>query len=78
MIRKLALAFALLFSVLLHSQIVINELDADTPSTDNLEFIELKSTTPNFSLNGYVLVFLMVEALEPQTLVIKLLIWMVM
>lgn len=57
MIRKLALAFALLFSVLLHSQIVINELDADTPSTDNLEFIELKSITPNFSLNGYVLVF---------------------
>lgn len=57
MIRKLALAFALLFSVLLHSQIVINELDADNSGTDNLEFIELKSTTPNFSLNGYVLVF---------------------
>ncbi|MFD0861857.1 endonuclease [Sungkyunkwania multivorans] len=37
-------------------QVVINELDADTPSTDTMEIIELKSTTPNFSLNGYVLV----------------------
>lgn len=39
------------------SQVFINEVDADTPSTDVLEFIELKSTVPNFSLNGYVLVF---------------------
>jgi hypothetical protein len=39
------------------SQVVINEIDADTPSSDILEFIELKSNTPNFSLNGYVLVF---------------------
>ena len=38
------------------SQIVINELDTDTPSTDTLEFIELKSDTPNFSLDGYVVV----------------------
>lgn len=37
-------------------QIVINELDSDTPSVDDKEFIELKSATPNFSLNGYVLV----------------------
>jgi hypothetical protein len=36
---------------------VINELDCDTPSTDDKEFIELKSTTPNFPLDGYVLVF---------------------
>ena len=41
----------------LFSQVYINELDADTPSSDVLEFIELKSTVPNFSLNGYVLVF---------------------
>ncbi|MDY8138241.1 endonuclease [Aquimarina sp. 2201CG5-10] len=40
-----------------HGQVVINELDVDTPSTDDMEFIELKSDTPNFSLNGYVLVF---------------------
>ncbi len=38
------------------SQIVINEVDCDTPSTDDKEFIELKSATPNFPLDGYVLV----------------------
>ena len=37
-------------------QIVINELDCDSPSTDTLEFIELKSDTPNFSLDGFVVV----------------------
>ena len=40
-----------------YSQIVINEIDPDTPSTDQKEFIELKSATANYSLNGYVLVF---------------------
>ena len=38
-------------------QLVINELDCDTPSTDDKEFLELKSDTPNFSLDGYVVVF---------------------
>ena len=38
------------------SQIVINELDTDTPSTDTQEFIELKSDTPNYSLNNFVIV----------------------
>ncbi|MCB0398085.1 MAG: endonuclease [Winogradskyella sp.] len=37
--------------------LVINELDADSPSTDTAEFIELKSQTPNFSTDGYILVF---------------------
>ena len=37
--------------------IVINEIDSDTDGTDQLEFVELKSSTPNFSLDGYVLVF---------------------
>ncbi|GAB5565941.1 MAG: endonuclease [Winogradskyella sp.] len=37
--------------------LVINELDPDTPSTDTAEFIELKSQTPNFSTDGYILVF---------------------
>lgn len=55
MIKKILLF--LLFSNNLFSQIVINEVDADTPGVDNLEFIELKSSTPNFSLNGYALVF---------------------
>jgi hypothetical protein len=52
--------FALLlfiFSFTTSAQIVINELDSDTPSTDDREFIELKSTTANFPLDGYVLVF---------------------
>lgn len=38
------------------AQIVINELDSDTPSTDTMEFIELKSDTPEMSLDGFVLV----------------------
>lgn len=56
MVRKIILALVLFFSVMLHSQVVINELNADNPSTDDHEFVELKSTTPNFSLNGYVIV----------------------
>lgn len=55
MIRKLL--FLLFFvSTISYSQVFINELDSDTPSVDDREFIELKSTTPNFSLDGYVLV----------------------
>ncbi|WP_338378229.1 endonuclease [uncultured Flavobacterium sp.] len=57
MIKKILLIFTLLLCNFIFSQVVINELDADTPSTDTLEFLELKSTTPNFSLDGYVLVF---------------------
>jgi Endonuclease I/Secretion system C-terminal sorting domain len=52
--------YILLFSIIFvsgFSQVFINEIDPDTPSTDTLEFIELKSTTPNFPLDGYVLVF---------------------
>lgn len=37
------------------AQVTINELDADTPSTDDQEFIELL-TSPEASLDGYVLV----------------------
>lgn len=37
--------------------LIINELDADTPGVDVEEFIELKSQTPNFSTDGYILVF---------------------
>lgn len=36
--------------------VVINEIDCDTPGSDTGEFIELKSATPNFPLDGYVLV----------------------
>jgi hypothetical protein len=56
MFKKLLLLLALI-SFSANAQVVINEFDSDTPSTDDKEFIELKSTTPNFSLNGYVLVF---------------------
>lgn len=45
-----------LFTYTTQAQIVINELDSDTPSTDTMEFIELKSDTPQMSLNGFVLV----------------------
>ncbi len=37
--------------------VVINELDCDTPSIDDKEFVELLSSSPNFPLDGYVLVF---------------------
>lgn len=57
MIKKIALILTFFNVFFAYSQVVINEIDADTPSTDVLEFIELKSTTPNFSLDGYVLVF---------------------
>ena len=54
------LLFSITFLFLCHvalSQIVINELDCDTPSTDDKEFVELKSDTPNFALDGFVVVF---------------------
>lgn len=57
MFKKYFLFFSLLFSFSGFCQIiVINEIDSDTPSIDTKEFIELKTQTPNFSLNGYVLV----------------------
>jgi len=49
--------FFLFISQLLLSQVVINELDCDSPGIDDKEFIELKSVSPNFALDGYVLVF---------------------
>lgn len=45
------------FSGIVLGQVVINELDSDTPSIDTQEFVELLSSTPNFPLDGYVLVF---------------------
>ena len=55
---KKELSFILLFFFsIINAQVVINELDSDAPGTDIAEFIELKSVTPNFPLDGYVLVF---------------------
>lgn len=56
MLKKIFYSFVFILSFSSYGQVVINELDSDTPSTDDKEFIELKSSVPNFSLNGYVLV----------------------
>ena len=51
----------LIVSVCVSQIVVINELDCDTTfggsNIDNNEFVELLSSTPNFPLDGYVLVF---------------------
>jgi hypothetical protein len=39
-----------------NSQIIINELDADTPSIDFEEFVELKTPNPFEPLDGYIMV----------------------
>lgn len=57
MTRKLLLLLNIMFCGFAFGQLVINEVDADTPSTDVLEFVELKSASANFPLDGYVLVF---------------------
>lgn len=57
MIKNTLLALVLGFAGMSYSQVVINEMDTDTPGTDDKEFIELKSATPNFALDAYVLVF---------------------
>jgi endonuclease I len=62
---KIILFLLLLISNITFSQVVINEIDPDTPSTDQKEFIELKSATANFSLNGYVLVFFNASSTSP-------------
>lgn len=39
------------------AQVFINELDSDSPGIDDKEFVEIRTLSPNTSLNGYVLVF---------------------
>lgn len=56
MYRKILILIFLLSGISIYSQVVINEIDVDMTGSDVNEFIELKSTTPNFSLDGYVLV----------------------
>ena len=63
--RQFLFGLILLMSPFSFSQIVINELDCDTSQTidtvvDNIdkhEFLELLSETPNFPLDGYVVIF---------------------
>ena len=57
MIKNTLFALLLCCGFYANAQVVINEIDTDTPGTDEMEFIELKSAAANFSLNGYVLVF---------------------
>lgn len=54
--KKVLFAFVILCSALANAQLVINEFDSDTPSTNDKQFVEIKSATPSFSLTGYVLV----------------------
>ena len=55
-ITLLTLLLCLMSTFSFAQQVVINEIDADQTGTDTGEFIELKSTNPNFSLNGYLVV----------------------
>ncbi|WP_188650701.1 endonuclease [Yeosuana aromativorans] len=55
--KSILVLFISLMVQLSFGQIVINELDCDTPGTDDAEFLELKSDAPNFPLDGYVVVF---------------------
>ncbi|WP_179004400.1 T9SS type A sorting domain-containing protein [Winogradskyella forsetii] len=51
------LFFTLLFTAATsYGQVVINEIDVDTPGADEAEFVELKAA-PNASLDGYIVVF---------------------
>jgi hypothetical protein len=55
--KRILLPVLLLISTLVGAQIiVINEVDADNPGTDTKEFIELKTSTVNMALDGYVVV----------------------
>lgn len=56
MYKSLILFFVSLFYINTYSQLFINEIDSDTDSVDQLEFIEIKSESPNFSLDGYIVV----------------------
>ena len=56
MYKSITLIFISFFYINTYSQLFINEIDSDTDSVDQLEFIEIKSESPNFSLDGYIIV----------------------
>lgn len=56
LMRNFLCLIAICSTFLTFGQVVINEFDSDTPSTNDKQFVEIKSATANFSLNGYVLV----------------------
>ncbi len=55
--KKITFTISLLFCAISFSQIRINEIDVDQTGTDVTEFVEIKSDSPNFSLEGYLVVF---------------------
>ena len=55
--KKITLITALLIGTYSFAQLKINEVDADQTGTDTTEFLELLSSTPNFSMDGYIVVF---------------------
>ncbi len=57
MMKKVILVVFFLVSQLAIGQLVINELDCDSLGAEDREFLELLSVTPNFPLDGYVVVF---------------------
>jgi hypothetical protein len=65
--NKILFFVTLLWCIFSNAQIVINEIDPDTNSTDVKEFIELKSTAPNFPLDGYVVVFFNAGSSSPYS-----------
>ncbi len=54
--KKIVLIFSTVFFYNSFGQVFINEVDGDTPGTDTNEIVEIKSTIPNYSLTGLVLV----------------------
>jgi hypothetical protein len=57
-IKRLLITGLLWFTTTpLFAQVWINEIDSDTPGTDDKEFVELRTPSPFTSLNGYTLVF---------------------
>lgn len=64
--KLLSILTFLLFNISF-SQVFINEIDCDTPGFDTAEFVELKSSTANFSLDGYVLVFYNAGSTSPYS-----------
>jgi len=55
--KTITLIAILLFCTISFSQVRINEVDVDQSGTDVTEFVEILSDSPNFSLEGYLVVF---------------------
>lgn len=56
-LRFLLVFLGFMFPIGAQAQVWINEIDSDTPGTDDKEFVELRTPAPFTSLNGYTLVF---------------------